>query len=83
MTQVSFIREKHSMYIPPANQGWEEKEEGKWDESSHSKHKKMTQVSIIKKIIKKNIQGTYHPVIRGGRKKKRGERMKAAIQNTK
>ena len=37
------------MYIPPSNQGWEEEEEGRKDESSHSKdNKKMTQVSIIR-----------------------------------
>ena len=32
---------------------------------------------------KKSIQGTYHPLIRGGRKKKRGEGMETAIQNIK
>ena len=29
------------------------------------------------------IQGTYHPLIRGGRKKERGEGMETAIQNIK
>ena len=49
VTQVSIIKEKHSMYTPPTNQVWEEKEEGSTDESSYSKHKKSrTQVSIIK-----------------------------------
>ena len=80
VTQVSIITEKHSRYIPPSNQEWGEKEEKRKDESSHSKHKiKVTQVSIIRG----NIQCTYHLLIRGKRKKKRGERMKAAIQNTK
>ena len=32
---------------------------------------------------KEKIQGTYHPLIRVGRKKKRGVLMKAAIQNKK
>ena len=27
VTQVSIIKEKHSRYTPPTNQGWEEKEE--------------------------------------------------------
>ena len=48
VTQVSIIKEKHSRYTTPTNQGWEEKEEGSNDESSYSKHKiKETQVSII------------------------------------
>ena len=38
-TQVSIIKEKHSSYTTPTNQGWEEKEEGSNYESSHSKHK--------------------------------------------
>ena len=79
-TQVSIIKEKHSRYIPSTNQGWEEKEKGSNDESSYSKHKiKETHVSIIKK----NIQGTHQPLMRCGRRKKRGVMMKAAIQNTK
>ena len=49
MTQVSIIKEKHSRYTPPLNQCWEEKEEGRTDDSSYSKHKiKTTQVSVIK-----------------------------------
>ena len=40
MTQVSIIKEKHSWYTPPTNQGWEEEEEGSNDESSYSEHKK-------------------------------------------
>ena len=52
MTQVSIIKEKHSRYTPPTNQGWEEKEEGSNDESSHSKHKiRVTQVSTIKEKL--------------------------------
>ena len=48
MTQVLIIKEKHSRYSPPSNQGWEEKEEERRDKSSPSKHKvKVTQVSII------------------------------------
>ena len=58
----------------------EEKEEGTNDESSYSKHKvKETQVSIIKNFF----QGTQHPLIRCGRKRKRGVMMKAANQKTK
>ena len=34
-------------------------------------------------LSNKSIQGTYHPLTRGGRKKKNGEGMKAAIQNIK
>ena len=80
VTEVSIIKEKHSRYTPPTNRGWEEKEEGSNDESSYSKHKiRVTQVSIIKE----NIHGTHHPLIRVGRRKKRGVMMKAAIQNTK
>ena len=79
-TQFSIIKEKHSRCTPPNNQGWEEKEEGSNDESSHSKHK-------IKRhkfqSSNKNFQVTEHPLIRVGRKKKRGVMMKAAIQNTK
>ena len=46
--QVYIIKEKHSRYTPPTNQGWAEKQEGIIYESSHSKHKlKETQVSII------------------------------------
>ena len=79
-TQISIIKEKHSRYTPPANHVWEEKEEVSYDDSSYSNYKtKETQVSIRKK----NIQGTHHPLIRVGRKKKRGVMMKAAIQNTK
>ena len=49
VAQVSIIKEKHSRYTPPTNQGWKEKEEGNNDESSHSKHKiNKTQFSIIK-----------------------------------
>ena len=48
-TQFSIIKEKHSWYTPPTNQGWEEKEEGSIDESSHSKLKiKEIQIYIIK-----------------------------------
>ena len=79
-TQVSVIKENQSRYLPPTNQVWEEKEEGSNDDSSYSKYKiKETQVSIIKKIN----QGTHHPLVRCGRKKKRGLMMKTAIQNTK
>ena len=79
-TKLSIIEEKHSKYIPPTNQVGEEKEERSNDESSYSKYKiKKTQVSIIKKII----QGTHHPLIRCGRKRKRELMMKAAIQITK
>ena len=46
---TSIIKEKHSRYTSPTNQVWEGKEEGNYDESSYSKHKKrVTQVSIIK-----------------------------------
>ena len=77
---TSIIKEKRSRYTPLTNQGWQEKDEGSKDKSSYSKHKiKETQVSIIKK----NIQGTHHRLIRCGRKKKRGVMMTAAIQITK
>ena len=47
--QVSIIKEKHSRYTPPTNQGWDENYEGGNDESSHSKHKiREIQVYIIK-----------------------------------
>ena len=79
-TQVSIIEEKYSRYTPPTNQVWEEKEEGSNDESSYSKHKiRVTQVSTIKE----NIQGTHHPLIRVGKRKKSLILRKAAIQNTK
>ena len=49
VTHVLIIKEKHSRETQLTNQGWEEKEEGSTDESSHSKHKiKETQVSISK-----------------------------------
>ena len=50
-TQVSIIKEKHSRYTPPSNQGWEEKEEGCNDESSHSntKYKRDTSLNHQKK----------------------------------
>ena len=71
------MKEKHSRYIPSTNQGWEEKEKGSNDESSYSKHKiKETHVSIIKK----NIQGTHHPLIMFGRKKKRGVMIETAFK---
>ena len=80
VTQVSIIKEKRSRYTPPTKQGWQEKEKGNKDDGSYSKHKiKETQVSTIIK----NIQGTYHRLIRCGRKKKRGVMMTAAIQNPK
>ena len=82
-TQVSIIKKKTFIthlplirvawkfffYAPPTNQGWAEKKEGINDESSHSKHKiKETQASVTKE----NSQGTLHPLMRCGRKK-RGE----------
>ena len=71
MTQVSIIREKHSMYIPPANQGWEEKKEGKWDETSQSKDKiKVTQVSIIREKPSMFIP----PTNQGWEEKEEGEK---------
>ena len=58
------------MYIPPSNQGWEEEEEGRKDESSHSKdNKKMTQVSIIREKHSMYIP----PANQGWEEKKRGE----------
>ena len=81
MTQVSIIKEKHSWYTPPTNQGWEEEEEGSNDEISYSEHKKKEKNKF--QSSKKNIQGTHHRLIRCGRKKKRGVMMTAAIQNTK
>ena len=71
VAQVSIIKEKHSRYIPPTNQGWEEKEEGSNEESSHSKHK-IKEIHVY--ISKKNIQGTHHLLIRCGRKKKSEQR---------
>ena len=80
-TQVSIIEEKHSRYTTPTNQGWKEKEEGNNDESSHSKYKIKERHNF--QSSKKIIQGTHHPLIRVGRKKKRAVMMKVAIQNTK
>ena len=59
LTQVSIIKEKHSRYTQPTNQGWEKKEEGSNYESSHSKHKiKETQFSIIKEKHSRCTQPT-------------------------
>ena len=81
VTQVSNIKENHSRYTPRTNQGWEEKEEGSTDKKeSYSKHKKKRHKFQSSKKI---IQGTHYPLIRCGRKNKRGEMIKAAIQNTK
>ena len=116
-TQVSIIKEKHSRYTPPTNQGWEEKEERSTDDNSFLKHKiKKSQISIIKEEYsrytlsiyqvweekeeggndesshskhklkensfqssKKNLQSTHQPLIRVGRRKKRGVLMIAAF----
>ena len=81
-TQVSIIKEKYSRYTAPTNQGGKEKEEGNNDKSSHSKYKIKERYNF--QPSNKNIQGTHHRLIRcGGRKKKRGGMMTAAIQNTK
>ena len=80
MTQVSIFKEKYSRYTPPTNQGWAEKEQRIYDESSHSKHKtKETRVSIIKQKLSRDTP----PTNSGWKKKKRGKTMEAAIQNTK
>ena len=80
MTQVSIFKEKYSRYTPPTNQGWAKKVEDINDESSHSKHK-IFEIQVY--IIKRKKQGTHHPLICVGRKKKSRVMMKAAIQNTK
>ena len=56
---------------------WEENEEGSNDESSYPKHKIKRQKF---QSSKKNIQGTHHPLIMCGSKKKRRVMMTAAIQ---
>ena len=70
------------LFPPTPDQGWEEKEEGRnLDGNSHSKHKtKGRQVSIIKEKHSRYIPPPL--LIRGGRKKKRGEGMETAIQNS-
>ena len=80
MTQVSIIKQKHSRYTPSTNQVWEQKEEGRYDDSSYSKYKiKETQVSIIKEKHSRYTPATEQ----GCEEKKRGVMMKAAVQNTK
>ena len=72
-------QKKHSRYIPPSNQGWEEEEEGRKDESSHSKYKiKVTKVSIIKKKSK-----YIPPICQGWEGKEEGRKDESAIQDTK
>ena len=79
-TSFNHQRKKPSRYTPPTNQGSEEKEEESNHESSHSKHK---QKYTSSNHHRKKFQGTQHPLIRVGRKNKRGVLMKATIQNTK
>ena len=75
-TQVSIIKEEHSRYTSSTKQVWEEREEGSNDESRHSTHKKKRHRF---QSSKKNIQGTHHPLIRVGRRKKNGVLMIAAF----
>ena len=80
VAQVSIIKEKHSRYIPPTNQGWEEKEEGSNEESSHSKHK----IKEIHVYISKKKHSRYTPPTNQvWEEKEIRAAMKAAIQNTK
>ena len=46
------------MYIPPSNQGWEEEEEGRKDESSHSKYNKKNDTSFIHQRKTFNVHTT-------------------------
>ena len=68
--QVSIFKEKHSRYIPPTNQGWEKKKRGEGIKAVIQSIK----LKVDKfQSSKKSIKGTYHPLIRGG-KKRRGEK---------
>ena len=66
--QFYVIKRKHSRYTPPTNLGWEEKEAGSNDESSHSKQKKETHVSIIKEKHQRKHSRKNLPLIRVGRR---------------
>ena len=68
--QVSIIKQKHSRYTPSTNQVWEEKEEGRYDDSSCSEptKKRKTSFNHQRKTFKVHTTDQYGV---GG--KRRGE----------